>query len=45
MPDIDAYVTEKTMDGIFLKIAKEEALIRKNPAARTTNILKRVFSQ
>ena len=45
MPDIDVYVTEKTMDGIFLKIAKEEALIRKSPAARTTDILKRVFSQ
>lgn len=45
MPDIDDYVTEKTMDGIFYKIAKEEALIRKDPAARTTEILKKVFSQ
>lgn len=45
MPDIDEYVTEKTMDGIFYKIAKEEALIRKDPAARTTEILRKVFSQ
>jgi len=45
MPDIDEYVTGKTMDGIFLKLAKEEALIRKDPAARTTEILKKVFSQ
>jgi len=45
MPNIDEYVTEKTMDGIFYKLAKEEALIRKDPAARTTEILKKVFSQ
>jgi len=45
MPDIDEYVTGKTMDGIFYKLAREEALIRKDPAARTTEILKKVFSQ
>jgi len=45
LPDIDEYVTKKAMDGIFLKIAKEEAQIRKNPAARTTEILKKVFGQ
>ena len=45
MPDIDNYVTEKTMDGIFSKLAREEALIRKDPAARTTKILKKVFSE
>ena len=45
MPDIDNYVTEKTMDGIFYKIAREEAEIRKNPSARTSEILKKVFSQ
>lgn len=45
MPDIDEYVTQKTMDGMFYKIAQEEALIRKDPAARTTDILKKVFSQ
>lgn len=45
MPDIDEYVTKKAMDGIFLKLAREEALIRKDPAARTTDILKKVFGQ
>ena len=45
MPDIDEYVTAKTMDGIFQKLAKEEALIRKDPAARITEILKKVFAQ
>ena len=45
MPDLDNYVTQKTMDGIFLKLAKEEALIRKDPEARTTEILKKVFSK
>ena len=43
MPDINKYVTGKTMDGIFLKLAKEEAAIRKDPATRTTEILKKVF--
>ena len=45
LPDIDNYVTEKTMDGIFKKIAHEEALIRKDPVARTTDLLKAVFGQ
>jgi hypothetical protein len=31
------------MDGIFLYVGREEAAIRKNPAARTTDLLKRVF--
>ncbi len=44
MPDINNYVTEKTLDGIFLKLAKEEAAIRKDPVARTTDILKKVFN-
>jgi len=41
--DIDDYVTNKTMDGLFTKIAEQEKLIRENPAARTTDILKTVF--
>lgn len=48
MPDvkanINAYVVEKAMDGIFYYVAKEEAAIRTNPVARTTDILKKVFS-
>jgi len=41
--DIDKYVTGKTMDGLFTKIAVQEKLIRDNPAARSTEILKDVF--
>lgn len=41
--DIDRYVTDKTMAGLFTKIAAQEKLIRQNPAARSTEILKNVF--
>ncbi len=37
------YTTNKTVDGIFFLLAKEEGKIRKNPAARTTDLMKRVF--
>lgn len=47
-PEVDAdlsrYVIEKGMDGIFYYLAKEEAAIRKDPAKRTTDLLKRVFA-
>jgi hypothetical protein len=43
MPDVDAYVTAKALDGLFLKIAAQEKLIRADPVARTTDILKKVF--
>jgi Protein of unknown function (DUF4197) len=42
-PDLDDYVTRKTLDGLFLKIAKQEKLIRENPMARTTDLLQKVF--
>jgi len=42
-PDLVAYVTEKALAGIFYEIAQEEVNIRKNPVARTTDILKKVF--
>jgi hypothetical protein len=42
-PDLTAYVTEKAMAGLFLLIADEELKIRKDPAARVSDILKRVF--
>ncbi len=42
-PDLSAYVTEKALSGIFIQLGKEEADIRKNPLARTTDILKKVF--
>ena len=41
--DLTEYVVEKGMDGIFHYVAKEEAAIRTNPAARTTELLEKVF--
>ena len=41
--DIDAYVTRKTLDGLFTMVAEEEKRIRENPVARTTDVLKKVF--
>ena len=42
-PDLDDYATNRAIDGLFLLIAREEANIRANPAARTTELLKKVF--
>ena len=42
--DLDKYVTEKAVDGLFTMLAEQEKLIRENPAARTTDLLKKVFS-
>ncbi len=42
-PDIDGYVTRKTMDGLFVKIGDEEKRIRENPVARTSDLLQKVF--
>jgi len=41
--DLTAYVTQKTLDGLFYQISLEEQKIRKDPAARVTDILKKVF--
>lgn len=41
--DLTAYVTAKAIDGLFVKIAEEELNIRRNPAARTSALLKKVF--
>ncbi|TAJ12438.1 DUF4197 domain-containing protein [Marinilabiliaceae bacterium JC017] len=41
--DLDSYLTEKALDGLFLKLAEEEKNIRTDPMARVTDILKRVF--
>jgi len=44
-PDISDYATQKTIDGLFVEIAKEELNIRKNlPAARSTPLLQKVFA-
>jgi hypothetical protein len=42
-PDLDAYATDRAIDGLFLLVAREEANIRANPVARSTELLKRVF--
>lgn len=42
--DLDKYVTDKAVNGLFNLVANEEKLIRADPAARTTDLLKRVFS-
>jgi hypothetical protein len=41
--DLDDYVAEETLDGMFLKLAEEEKKIRENPVARSTDLLKSVF--
>ena len=42
-PSLEDYVTSKTLDGLFTVLAKEEAKIREDPAARTTALLQQVF--
>lgn len=41
--DLTRYVTNKALSGLFVKLAGEEKKIRDNPAARVTDLLKRVF--
>ncbi|HEV2539508.1 MAG TPA: DUF4197 domain-containing protein [Frateuria sp.] len=41
--DLDDYVTSRTLDGLFTMIGEQEQSIRRNPAARTTDLLKKVF--
>ena len=43
--DLDRYVTNKALDGLFYTVGQEEKKIRTNPAARTTELLKKVFSR
>ena len=42
-PNLTQYVTQKAIDGLFIMIAKEELKIRKDPMARTSELLKKVF--
>ncbi|HYG39534.1 MAG TPA: DUF4197 domain-containing protein [Cytophagales bacterium] len=44
-PNLNEYATEKAIEGLFYLIAQEEANIRANPQARTTELLRKVFSQ
>ena len=41
--DLDGYITDRAMDGLFLVVAREEKKIRENPVERTTELLKKVF--
>jgi hypothetical protein len=41
--DLDQYVTDKALDGLFLMLAKEEKKIRHDPEAQVTDLLKKVF--
>ena len=41
--DLDQYVVAKALDGLFHMVGEEETKIRKNPTARTTDLLKEVF--
>jgi hypothetical protein len=41
--ELDQYLTEKALDGLFLKLANEEKEIRTNAEARVTDLLRRVF--
>lgn len=41
--DLDAYVNEKALDGLFMAMAAEEKAIRENPLARSTDLLKKLF--
>jgi hypothetical protein len=43
--DLDKYVVGKTLDGFFYELGQEEIKIRTNPSARTTTLLKEVFSR
>jgi ribosomal protein L22 len=43
--ELDHYVTVKALDGLFAMLAQEELRIRENPAARTTDLLKKVFAR
>ena len=41
--DLETYVANETLTGLFSELAKEEGRIRQDPAARTTDLLRRVF--
>jgi hypothetical protein len=43
--DLDAYVTDATLSGLFTVLGQEERRIRLDPAARTTELLRRVFGR
>lgn len=42
-PDLQAYVTERALNGLFVTVEQEENKIREDPAARVTELLQKVF--
>jgi hypothetical protein len=42
-PDLEEYITQRALAGLFYLVSQEEGKIRKDPAARVTDILKKVF--
>jgi hypothetical protein len=42
-PDLNKYITERAISGLFMMVAKEENKIRKDPMARVTDLLQKVF--
>ncbi len=44
-PSLSEYATQKAIDGLFIVVAEQELQIRKNPAARVSIILKKVFNR
>lgn len=44
MVDLDDYVTGQALQGLFFLVAEEEAQIRKDPAARVSDLLQKVFA-
>jgi hypothetical protein len=43
--DLDHHVTTRALEGLFRMVGEEEAKIRANPVARTTDLLKKVFAK
>ncbi|WP_194976194.1 DUF4197 domain-containing protein [Aquiflexum lacus] len=43
-PDLNAYVTNRAIDGLFTLIAEEEKNIRENPMQRTSALMRKVFA-
>jgi hypothetical protein len=41
--NLEQYVTQKTLDGVYLMMAKEEAAIRKDPVGQASSLIKKVF--
>ena len=43
--DLDEYLTDRALDGLFQTLAEEETRIREDPVARTTELLRKVFAR